>query len=284
VSNLAKRDTDAIESALVQGDISKFTTAERVVYYRRVCESLKLNPLTQPFQYVNLSGRLVLYATKSCTEQLRKIHGVSIDSIDGKNIEGVYVVTARGRDAQGRQDCATGAVTIANLKGDALANALMKAETKAKRRLTLSLCGLGMLDESELDTIPNRSPGPSAPSAAELEDATIDQPASTPAARVLHPIESRTWSSDDDRAWQVGNVDDSVAEVAGIEVHEGETKGKKWTRYRVTFRDAQGEFQATTFSATAGAACKCASEHGGPHKVQWTTNDKGNLLLSIAPA
>jgi hypothetical protein len=31
----------------------------------------------------------------------------------------------------------------------------MKAETKAKRRVTLSLVGLGLLDESELATIPN---------------------------------------------------------------------------------------------------------------------------------
>jgi hypothetical protein len=29
----------------------------------------------------------------------------------------------------------------------------MKAETKAKRRVTLSICGLGMLDESELETV-----------------------------------------------------------------------------------------------------------------------------------
>ena len=31
----------------------------------------------------------------------------------------------------------------------------MKAETKSKRRVTLRLCGLGMLDESEVETIPN---------------------------------------------------------------------------------------------------------------------------------
>lgn len=51
----------------------------------------------------------------------------------------------------------TGAVAIASLKGDGLANALMKAETKAKRRLTLSMCGLGMLDETELETIPSKA-------------------------------------------------------------------------------------------------------------------------------
>ena len=30
----------------------------------------------------------------------------------------------------------------------------MKAKTKAKRRVTLSICGLGILDESEADTMP----------------------------------------------------------------------------------------------------------------------------------
>jgi len=30
---------------------------------------------------------------------------------------------------------------------------MMKAETKAKRRVTLAICGLGFLDESEVDSI-----------------------------------------------------------------------------------------------------------------------------------
>ena len=47
----------------------------------------------------------------------------------------------------------TGAVPIAGLKGEEFANALMKAETKAKRRATLSICGLGVLDETEVETI-----------------------------------------------------------------------------------------------------------------------------------
>jgi len=39
------------------------------------------------------------------------------------------------------------------MRGD-FGNAVMKAVTKAKRRLTLSLCGLGWLDETEVDSIP----------------------------------------------------------------------------------------------------------------------------------
>jgi hypothetical protein len=45
-------------------------------------------------------------------------------------------------------------VSIANVNGEARANAMMKAETKAKRRVTLSICGLGMLDETEVESIP----------------------------------------------------------------------------------------------------------------------------------
>jgi len=51
------------------------------------------------------------------------------------------------------------ALALGTLKGDALANTLMKCETKAKRRVTLSLAGLGWLDETELAIIPGVSIG-----------------------------------------------------------------------------------------------------------------------------
>jgi hypothetical protein len=53
----------------------------------------------------------------------------------------------------GRCDESTGAVSVSGLKGEALANAYMKAETKAKRRVTLSILGLNMLDESEVESM-----------------------------------------------------------------------------------------------------------------------------------
>lgn len=145
--------TNAIESALIQGDLSKLTSEQRLSYYKQVCESVGLNPLTKPFEYMRLNGREVLYANKGCAEQLRDIHKISVKIIDKIKIEDVYIVTAEGLNKEGRTDSATGAVSIGGLKGDALANAMMKAETKAKRRLTLSICGLNMLDESEVETI-----------------------------------------------------------------------------------------------------------------------------------
>lgn len=147
-------DPSIVESVLLQGDLSRLTPPQRVAYYNRVCESLGLNPLTKPFDYLTLNGKTVLYAKRDATEQLRKIHGVSIVELNSREVGGVFVVTAKAQDKQQRIDVSTGAVPIANLKGDALANALMKAETKAKRRVTLSICGLGLLDESEVETIP----------------------------------------------------------------------------------------------------------------------------------
>ena len=151
-----------MENVLIQGDLSKLTSQQRADYYLKVCESLGLNPLTKPFEYILLNGKLTLYALRTCTEQLRRIRGVSVEEMTEGEREGVFIVTVKVRDKEGRTDISKGAVPLANLKGEALANAMMKAETKAKRRATLSICGLGFLDETEIDSIPAtaRQPGP----------------------------------------------------------------------------------------------------------------------------
>ena len=151
---------NSVEAALVRGDLSKLTEEQRLNYYRAVCESLGLNPLTRPFEYIVLNGRLTLYATRAATDQLRAIRGVSVEILSREERDGLYIVHARARDREGRVDEAIGAVPLVDargqrLTGDALANAMMKAETKAKRRVTLSICGLGWLDETEVETIPN---------------------------------------------------------------------------------------------------------------------------------
>ncbi|EGV1688426.1 hypothetical protein JF235_001932, partial [Campylobacter coli] len=137
--------------ALVKGDLSKLSDVERASYVKNLCESLGLNMLTKPFEYIVLNGKLTLYANKSATDQLRQIRKVSITKTEVAQVGDIYMVTAYAATPDGRTDCDTGALNIKNLGGDNLANAIMKAITKAKRRVTLSICGLGMLDESELD-------------------------------------------------------------------------------------------------------------------------------------
>ena len=152
--------SEKAESAIIEGDLKQLSPGERVQYYNRVCEAIGLLPTTRPFGYIVLNGKLTLYALRGCTDQLRKIHQVSIriDSITAA--DGVIVAQVSGTDRTGRTDTEIGVVAIGRAQGEELANARMKALTKAKRRLTLSLCGLGMLDESEVSSIPGAQPFP----------------------------------------------------------------------------------------------------------------------------
>jgi hypothetical protein len=143
----------AIEAALIGGDLKDLNPQARIDYYKALCESLGLNPLSKPFAYITLNGKLTLYALRDAADQLRKINGVSITEMVPELISDLFVVKVKALDRDGRTDAATGAVNIKGLAGEALANAMMKAETKAKRRVTLSLCGLGFLDETEVDTL-----------------------------------------------------------------------------------------------------------------------------------
>ncbi len=151
---ITQNNNELIQKLVLTGDISTMTQPQKVEYYSKFCQALGLNPLTQPFAIIKFQGKEKLYAQKDCTEQLRKIHGVSITDISTASVQDVFIVTAKALDKTGKTDCSTGAVNIKGLTGEALANALMKAETKAKRRVTLSICGLGILDESETDTMP----------------------------------------------------------------------------------------------------------------------------------
>lgn len=144
---------DRISNLILTGDLSKLSPDEKVIYYGKLCKSLGLNPLTKPFDYIVLQGREVLYANKNCAEQLRLLHGISVVDSTQDIVNNMCVVKVKVQDKNGRYDIGTGVVPLGNLTGDALANAIMKAETKAKRRATLSLCGLGMLDETEVETI-----------------------------------------------------------------------------------------------------------------------------------
>jgi hypothetical protein len=148
---------DIIESVIAKGDLAKLTPDQRNTYYREVCRSIGLNPLTQPFSYITLSGRLVLYAKRDATDQLRKINGISVEIVCRDINDGLLTVHVRAKDSAGRSDEDLGAVALPDsLKGEARANAILKAVTKAKRRVTLSIAGLGFLDEMEIEDIPRR--------------------------------------------------------------------------------------------------------------------------------
>lgn len=193
------------EVVLMDGDLGKMTPDQRLAYIYKVCSDIGVNPLTRPFEYLKLNGKLQLYARKDCTEQLRANRKISLrieERIDDTSLGGTYTVVVTAKMPDGREDQATGSVATKRQKvtieytpngqekkvyhknedgspllevliGDERANAIMKAETKAKRRATLSICGLGFLDEAEVETIPAKAVGPIAPITAQQSEKVL---------------------------------------------------------------------------------------------------------------
>jgi hypothetical protein len=159
--------TNAIAAVLQHNDLSKLSQQQKNDYYMGVCTSLGMNPMTRPFEFIKLGGREVLYAKRDAADQLRKINGISIEVVS-RQVEGeLMTVHVRAKDNSGRADEDFGVVTIAGLKGENLANAMLKAVTKAKRRVTLSISGLGFLDETEVADVPGAQPVAAQPPKAE---------------------------------------------------------------------------------------------------------------------
>ncbi len=179
---------DAILTSIItNGDLSKLTQEQKVAHYKNFCERLGLDPTTQPFKIIRLNGKEIMYCDRTGTQQLNKLHSVSHEIRAREIVNGCYVVTCQASTPDGRHTESIGAVPIENLRGDNLCNAMMKSETKSKRRATLDLLGLGVLDETETDAIPNVDAKMGAPVAAVPEKtmaeakSPLKAPATTPA-------------------------------------------------------------------------------------------------------
>ena len=201
-STLARIDLDertganAVSSLVMRGDLSGLGPEDRARYYVAVCEGLGLNPHSQPFAFLRLNGKEVLYATRGCTDQLARIHRVTRTIVDGPKLVDLggtklILCVAQASHPNGRVETSTATVPFVDP-----VNVLMKCETKAKRRVTLSLLGLGMLDEMELETIPASAQEPgggvdllraTTRPALSLAPMGIEQPQRAPVAAVEVP-------------------------------------------------------------------------------------------------
>jgi hypothetical protein len=153
-----KTVSNEIQTKLItEGDLSHLDQKQKEEYYLSVCDYFGLNPVLKPFEILKYNGKEVLYATRSASDQIRNLKKLSTRIISKERINGVYMVEAEVNDGE-RFETSTGVVNIQNLQGDALANALMKAETKAKRRATLAYMGMSYMDETETETVPNAQP------------------------------------------------------------------------------------------------------------------------------
>ena len=171
-----------IESLVTSGDVASLNPAQRVEYYNYRCHMLGLDPAGQPFEYIKLNGKLVLYAKAACCQQLARSRQLTSQIVSSTVQDDLYVVQARVQSSDGRFTDNLGAAPIKGLSGEAKVNAMLKATTKALRRATLAHEGLGMLDETEIESIP----------AERVQRIKHEAPAEAPA-----PVCEGTWTEED---------------------------------------------------------------------------------------
>lgn len=147
-------DPNTIGSLVIHGDLKRLTPDQKVAFYSYRCQQAGLDPAAKPFDLLTLNGKEILYANAACTQQLCAIHKLSHKVTSRELVDDIYCVFVQVNGPDNRSTENMGAVPVAGLKGEAKANAMLKATTKAIRRAVLAHCGLGMLDETEAETIP----------------------------------------------------------------------------------------------------------------------------------
>ena len=225
-------DARAVEQLMLDGDLGKLDAAQRIQFYSATCARVGLDPVARPFDYLRLNGKVVLYANKSCAEQLRCLHNISLSDPRTELVNDTFIATVSATTPDGRTDCDMGAVPVAGLSGERLSNAMLKCITKAKRRVTLSLVGLGMMDETEVETIPGAVR--IAPDEMEDDDRHV-------------PERLKTVALPDGRKASVEH-DPKREETKTVSkiTHKSNDKGEWW----IIVFDGEPDHEFTTFSST----------------------------------
>ena len=157
--------------ALAKGELKALNNNQQAFVLGELCKATGLNPAGAPFDFLWFNGRLNIYPNKGAASQLRAREKASIKIVSKVREGDVYTVTARISTPDGREEEASGAVSLLEwdkdnkclrldkqgnpipLRGLELANAMMKAESKAKRRVTLDAIGLGLMDAEEVEDL-----------------------------------------------------------------------------------------------------------------------------------
>jgi len=254
------------EAAAFSGDLAKLQPEERGVYLLQFCQSLGVNPLSGAIQFLMLDGRLVLYATKGCAQQLARRDHVTVKTSEPKVVLGILMCEATAElttpDGQIRTANNVGCVPWDDkAAAKEKCNAVMKCVTKAERRVILSICGLGLMDEAELDTVersrwkrvtgPNfdviEGDGPEMPSAQENRAAPPQRLKDAAPKRPLKPFEAEL--AKERREW--------MAEMKKSDVDWINTfaPGKTWSQinYEAVYNDMIAIKNAPAFSEAVAA-------------------------------
>ena len=156
VTPIARTDTTGVPAAAVRAqlhsDWSKVTEDDKLRYAISICKALDIPTPLNPFKFINMKGKTVLYATKEAAELIAERNKISVNVVNKylDKEQNIYVVEVRALMPHGRTFDNFAALSVAGLSGEARANAMMKTMSKAIRRVVFAAVGLSVMDEAEL--------------------------------------------------------------------------------------------------------------------------------------
>lgn len=149
VPRMSKEDA-SLALSLAQDDWTKASDELKARAIVARCQALGVDVRTAPFIFIRTNGGTKLYATAACIEQIAKRNSVTV--VVTKRYEtsaGLYVIEGYAETPDGRRTTDIAVIPLQGLRGEHLANAMMKAETKFHRRVVKKHCGLGSLPDAE---------------------------------------------------------------------------------------------------------------------------------------
>lgn len=148
---------DDVVLAIAAGNLAPLEPKLRAIAIRTICEDGNLPLSLSPVILIpGDGGALRPYVTSIGASWVADNKRVSTKVLGTENAGGVYVVRMQAVAGDGRSVEDIGAVAVGGLGGQNLANAYMKAHTKAYRRAVLRLSGLPLTDEDEGSGPPRR--------------------------------------------------------------------------------------------------------------------------------
>jgi hypothetical protein len=136
-------------------DLDRLSDEQLRQYYLDACAYHGVPPELNVLAFTLMDSgdgarRRVLYAKKGATDIIRDRLGISVVDLRKEVFNGTLTYTCFGKNVAGRLEIAVGASYIEGVTGRALEVAIMVAQTRAVRRMTLQFAGAGLLDETEL--------------------------------------------------------------------------------------------------------------------------------------
>jgi hypothetical protein len=155
-----------IADFLITGNLASFSKEKQIELMVNICKEVGVSPILRPLQLINFQGKSIWYLSASGAEAIAAKLGIIIETLEEKELTDkcVAMIRVKGTLPNGRTDTATAYLSIGSanlkgevttLKGEAYANAMMKLESKARRRLIVRLAGLKdeyVPEESEIET------------------------------------------------------------------------------------------------------------------------------------